>query len=380
MTEIEKFRDLSQNERVDKIKNKFEFSKQEISNLKTGGLSLETADKLIENSIGLYSLPLGIATNFNINGINRLIPMVTEEPSIIAAASKAAKIFKEFGGVTTSSDEPIATGQIQLILNEGQNPSKVIETINNHRTEILERGDDKIQGLIHRGGGTLDLETKTIETKDGRKQVILSINIHTLDAMGANITNTVCENIAPFIAELTGVRIGLKILTNLSDKRIATAGVSLGLPLEIAEKIVEAQKFAENDIYRAATHNKGIFNGIDSVALATGNDWRAIEAGGHAYAAISGKYSPLTTWEINKGKLDGTLKLPMQVGIVGGLTDIHLVVNISRKILGVTSSKELAEIMTAVGLAQNFAALYALVTTGIQEGHMKLHRRRSNPS
>lgn len=380
MVEIEKFRDHSQKERREITAEKYGLTDAESEYLKHGGLDLETADKLIENSIGIYNLPLGMATNFRINGRGFLIPMVSEEPSVIAAASKAAKIFREFGGITASSDEPVATGQIQLILGYGQSASGVVDIIGKHKEEILDTANNDIPGLVARGGGARNIEAGIIENGNGKSQVVLHIYIDTRDAMGANVTNTVCESIAPLIGELTKTRIGLKILSNLADRRLARAEVSVRLPNEIAGKIVEAQKFAENDPYRAATHNKGVFNGIDSVAIATGNDWRAIEAGGHAYAARGGKYSPLTDWEIKRGMLKGKIELPLQVGTVGGLTEIHLVAKTSLKILGISSSKELAEIMAAVGLAQNFAALYALVTTGIQEGHMKLHKRRVSSS
>lgn len=375
--ENEKFRDISPSEKQKSLKKMFELSDMDLKNLNTGGLDLEIANKLIENGIGIYGLPLGIATNFKINGTDYLIPMVTEEPSIIAAASKAAKIFKEFGGITTSSDEPIATGQIQLILRKGQNASQVAEIVKGNENRIIENTNKNIPRLVERGGGVKNIETRIIEDKNGNRQVIVHLYINTKDAMGANITNAVCENIAPLIAKETQTKIGLKILSNLADKRIARANVLLDLPKNLSGKIVDAQTFAENDIYRAATHNKGIFNGIDAVAIATGNDWRAIEAGGHAYAARNGHYSPLTSWRIENGKLNGRIELPIQVGIVGGLTKLHPVAKISLKILGVDSSKELSEIMAVVGLAQNFAALFALVTTGIQEGHMKLHKKKS---
>jgi len=376
VTESEKFRDLTQGERQEVLKEKFKLSDEDIFQMKSGGLDLELADKLIENSIGLYNLPLGIATNFRINGKDLFIPMVTEEPSVIAAASKAAKIFKEFGGIDTSSDEPVATGQIQLILKKYQSPLGVAKIIEKRKDELLYSANNNVPNLVKRGGGVQNIESRII-SNNGNPQVIVHISIDTGDAMGANVTNTVCENIAPLVGEFTQTRVGLKILSNLADKRMARAGVSINLPNNISKKIVEAQQLAELDIYRAATHNKGVFNGIDAVAIATGNDWRAIEAAGHAYAARSGKYSPLTSWKLNKDILEGKIELPIQVGIVGGLTELHPVAKTCLKILGVSSSRDLSEIMAAVGLAQNFAALYALVTTGIQEGHMKLHARRS---
>jgi hydroxymethylglutaryl-CoA reductase len=376
MTESEKFRDLSLTERQDKLRGMFDITENDVRSLTSGGLDLKTADKLIENSIGVYDLPLGIATNFRINGKDYLIPMVTEEPSVVAGASKAAKIFKEFGGITAFSDEPIALGQIQLILRKDQKVSQVVNIIEKHKEEIVENIDRTVPGLVNRGGGTKSIESRIIKKHDGTSQVILHINIDTKDAMGANITNSVCENIAPLIGKLTKTKIGLRIVSNLADKRLASAKVSISLPREIAKGIINAQVFAEGDIYRAATHNKGVFNGIDAVALATGNDFRAIEAGGHAYAARSGKYLPLTTWNFQNNKLNGKIELPIQVGTRGGLTELHPLTKLSLKILGVNSSKELARVMAAVGLAQNFAALYALVTTGIQKGHMELHGRR----
>jgi hydroxymethylglutaryl-CoA reductase len=321
--------------------------------------------------------------------------MVTEEPSIIAACSHAAKIVRSSGGFHAGAEEPILVGQIQVIFEGITDPigesGKLLETIETLRTshrrilaareELLQLANAPHPNLVKRGGGARDITAREFFHTRSGPMLVVYLAFDTRDAMGANLVNTACENIAPRIAELTGGRVNLRILTNLSDRRLARATCRVSAEAlggeDVARLIVEAQVLAEVDRYRAATHNKGIMNGIDAVALATGNDFRAIEAGAHAYAARDGGYRPLTNWEqASNGDLIGSLELPLAVGIVGGLTRIHQVAQIALQILDVKSSRELAGVMAAVGLAQNLAALRALATEGIQKGHMKLHARR----
>ncbi len=392
---LEGFYKLTPGQRIEWLAHVADLDPIQVGNLLDGGLSLEQADQLVENVVGLYSLPFGIAANFTINERDYLIPMVTEEPSIIAACSNAAKIVRATGGFHAGAEEPILVGQIQIIFEQVNDASeesgKLLETIEklkrSHRNitaareELLTLANEPHPNLVKRGGGARDISVREFfDTRIG-PMLVVYLAFDTRDAMGANLVNTACEKIAPRIAELTGGRVNLRILTNLSDRRIARATCrvtpdALGGE-DVAKLIVEAQVLAEVDRYRAATHNKGIMNGIDSLALATGNDFRAIEAGAHAYAARDGGYRPLTNWEqASNGDLIGSIELPLAVGIVGGLTKIHHVAQIALRLLDVKSGQELAAIMAAVGLAQNLAALRALATDGIQKGHMKLHARR----
>ncbi len=359
-----------------------------------GGVTLEEADQLIENAVGLYSLPLGIAANFTINNRDYLIPMVVEEPSVVAACSHAAKIGRASGGFLASADEPLMVGQIQVLFDTTVDPSEsaqLHETIRRlregrerilaARDELMQAADQVHPNLVARGGGARDVQVREFFHTRMGPMLIVYLTYDTRDAMGANIINTACETIAPRVAELSGGRINLRILSNLTDRRLARATCRINPEAiggeDVIRTIVEAQVMAEVDRYRAATHNKGVMNGIDAVALATGNDWRAIEAGAHAYAARDGGYRPLTQWELaSNGDLIGSIELPMAVGIVGGLTRIHKVTKIVLKILDIKSGPELAAVMATVGLAQNLSALRALATEGIQHGHMRLHRRR----
>lgn len=351
---------------------------KDLSPLASGGLTLPEANLLIENVIGLYTLPLALAENFRINDHDYLIPMCTEEPSVVAGAGKAAKLMRQDGGIHTQVDEPIATGQIQLITSKKISLEFYQSLIKEHSSELIELGNQLVPNLVSRGGGLRQIQTHPLNTKIG-PMLIVHLEIDTRNAMGANLVNTLTEGLAPYLSKLTGARVNLRILTNLTVNRLARATASIpvsALPPNSITPILEAQAFAESDPSRAATHNKGIFNGIDAVALATGNDTRALEAGGHAYAARSGTYSPLTQWELADHSLHGKLELPLAVGTVGGLTNFHQTAKLCLEILGVTSSQELASVMVAAGLAQNFAALLALVTTGINRAHLPLHKRR----
>jgi hydroxymethylglutaryl-CoA reductase len=360
-------------------------AKEQSALLGIAGLNAAQADNMIENAVGVYALPLGIATNFLINGEEYLIPMVVEEPSVVAAVSNAAKLFREGGGFTTSSDEPIMIGQIQVL--DVDDVYVAAGTVKAQRKRLLQIVNQEIGGsIVERGGGARDIEVRPLPDTSVGAMLIVHLLYDTRDAMGANAVNTAVEQLAPHIEELTGGRVNLRILSNLTDRRkarvegmipaseLATPGSS---GEEVVRAIVEAGAFAVVDPYRAATHNKGIMNGIDAVAIATGNDWRALEAGAHAYAARSGQYTSMTQWwQDEQGNLRGALEIPLAVGIVGGATRVHPAAQIALKILGVQSARQLAEIMVAVGLAQNFAAIRALSTEGIQRGHMRMHARQ----
>jgi len=353
----------------------------EHASLAAGGLAAEQADQMVENAIGLYALPMGVATNFQVNGLDYLIPMVVEEPSVIAACSFAAKLARAGGGFTTSSDEPIMIGQIQVL--DVDNVYAAAGRVWGIREELLREANDPTSSIVKRGGGVRDLE---LHPYPEGPMLVIHLLYDVRDAMGANAINTACERIAPRIEEATGGRVNLRILSNLSDRRKATAecripakelATSTLSGEQVVNAIVEAGLFAELDPYRATTHNKGIMNGIDAVCIATGNDWRALESGAHAYAARSGRYRSLTTWQRDdQGDLRGRVELPLAVGTVGGATRVHPGARIAMKILGVSGARELAEVMAAVGLAQNLAAIRALATEGIQQGHMSLHARQ----
>jgi len=372
------FYKLPVEERLKKVAEFANLTEEEIELLKKeGNLNLEIADRMIENVIGTMAYPFGIATNFLINGKEYLIPMVIEEPSVVAAASNAAKMTRSKGGIHTSSTGPIMIGQIQLV--DVKDPYAQKMRILEEKEEIIKIANEQDPVLVKFGGGAKDVEVRVIDSPKG-PMVITHLIVDVRDAMGANAVNTMCEAVAPFIERITGGRVYLRIISNLADKRLVRARTVVDKEAvggeEVVDGIVSAWAFAAADPYRAATHNKGILNGVIAVALATGQDHRAIEAGAHAYAAKTGKYMPLTTWEKNEdGDLVGTLEMPMAVGIVGGATKVHPVARIALKILGVKTATELAEIMGAVGLAQNLAALRALAAEGIQYGHMRLHAR-----
>jgi len=374
---ISKFYEKNLDERLKVVRELANLDLEEISSLKKyAALDFDTANRMIENVIGTTQLPVGIATNFIINGKEVLVPMALEEPSVVAAASKAAGNARASGGFQAKADEPVMIGQIQLINIKDLNLAA--RSINEKKKEILDLANSKDPTLVSFGGGAKDLETRIL-THNGKQMLVVHLYVDVRDAMGANAVNTMAEAIAPMLEEISGGKVCLRILSNLATRRIVKAK-AVWKKDEIGEDAVEgvlnAYSLAVIDPYRAATHNKGIMNGIDAVVIATGNDWRAVEAGAHAYASIDGRYKPLTKYYKDRnGDLVGEIELPMAVGLVGGATKTHPIAKIAVKILGVKTSKELAEVIAAVGLAQNFAALRALSTEGIQKGHMKLHSR-----
>jgi hydroxymethylglutaryl-CoA reductase len=350
----------------------------------SGGLTAAQAEHMIENVIGTYALPLGIAANFVVNGREVLVPMVIEEPSVVASASFMARLARAGGGFTATSTAPEMIGQMQLLEVDDRGAAK--DQLQANKTRLLALANAFNPSIVKRGGGARDIEVREIAGSPIGPFLVLHVIYDAGDAMGANAVNTVCEALAPVVESLTGGRVHLRILSNLTDRRTATARCLIPVaelafgdyPGEhVRDGILEAYAFAAADPYRAATHNKGIMNGIDPVVIATGNDWRAIEAGAHAYAARNGRYTSLSVWEKDAGgNLIGALEMPLAVGIVGGATKVHPTAQAALKILGVASARELAEIMACVGLAQNLGALRALATEGIQRGHMSLHARQ----
>jgi hydroxymethylglutaryl-CoA reductase len=374
---IPKFHEKTREERLRVLELFSNLSKEDMQILKSGGgINFEQSNNMVENAIGTISYPLGIATNFKINGKDYLIPMVIEEPSVIAAASKAAKIARKQGGFVMEADESYSIGQIQVV---DVDIKSVIPKVLGASDEILFLANSKSNTLSKMGKGAKEISCKEVTTESGL-MLVVEILIDVGDAMGANITNTMCEAVAPLIEKITGGRVILRILSNYSTKRLVRGKAifdkeELGGE-EIVDNIIWAYEFAANDPYRAVTHNKGIMNGIIAVANSTGQDTRAIEAAAHAYASRSGKYISLTKWKKNEeGNLLGEIEMPMSVGTVGGIINIHPMIKICMKILGVKSSKELACVIGAAGLAQNFSAIRALASEGIQKGHMKLHAR-----
>jgi hydroxymethylglutaryl-CoA reductase len=379
------FYKLGLQERMNLLRQFADLTEEEAAALSgKAGLDPAQADHMIENVVGVLGLPLGIATNFMINGQDVLIPMAIEEPSVVAGASLAARLVRDGGGFKTSSDEPLMIGQIQVL--DVSDPWSARFELLAAKERILALANQQDPVIVKLGGGARDLEVRIIESSPVGPMLAVHLLYDVRDAMGANAVNTALEAVAPLVAEISGGRTLLRILSNLADRRRARAkGVVPAASLahskfsgaEVARGIVEAAAFAAADPYRAATHNKGIMNGIDAVAIATGNDWRAIEAGAHAYAARNGRYTALSTWQMDDDQnLVGTLELPMAVGIVGGATRVHPAAKAALKLLGAKTARELAEIIAAVGLAQNLAALRALASEGIQRGHMKLHARQ----
>ncbi|MCS7222588.1 MAG: hydroxymethylglutaryl-CoA reductase, degradative [Anaerolineae bacterium] len=347
-------------------------------------LALSQADKMIENVIGLYPLPMGIAVNFLINGKDYLIPMVIEEPSVVAGASYAARLAREGGGFFAESDESLMIGQIQVLGLTDVEAARAAVLAQKQRLLDLANQTDPVIVSLH--GGARDIEARIVPESPAGPMLVVHVLYDCRDAMGANMVNTACEALAPLVEEITGGRVNLRILSNLADRRLARARCRVpahaletnALPgPAVVDRIVEAYALAAADPYRATTHNKGIMNGVDAVVLATGNDWRAIEAGAHAYAARDGRYRPLSVWEKDaEGNLVGRLEMPLALGIVGGATRAHPGARLALRILGVQSARELAAVVASVGLAQNLAALRALATEGIQRGHMALHARQ----
>ncbi len=348
------------------------------------GLSAPQADHMIENVVGVHALPLGIALNFVINGREVLVPMAIEEPSVVAGASFMAKLARAGGGFIAQADPPEMIGQIQL-LDLPDLPSARL-TLLEHKERLLAEAAEIDPVLKRLGGGPRDLEVRLVSESPIGPFLVLHLIYDVRDAMGANAVNTACERVAPLVESLTGGRAHLRILSNLADRRLARARCTIPLSelsfdeysgVAVRDGILAAWAFAAADPYRAATHNKGIMNGVDAVVIATGNDWRAVEAGAHAYAARSGRYSTLSTWGRDAaGNLVGTLEMPLAVGIVGGATRVHPTARAALRLMGVQTAGELAEIIASVGLAQNLAALRALATEGIQRGHMALHARQ----
>jgi len=338
---------------------------------------LRSANVMVENVIGTLAIPLGVATNFKINGKDRFIPMATEEPSVVAGAGNAARTSYSHGGFHTSLSGSIMRGQIQVL--DVADPYGAMARVYENKQAILDRCNAKDPTLVSLGGGAIDVEVHVIE-RSKEPMLVLHLLVDTRDAMGANAVNTMAEAVAPYIEEVTGGRVVLRIISNLADRRLVRARAVFSTEelggAEVVANIIRAYEFAECDPYRATTHNKGVMNGITAVVLATGNDTRAVEAGAHAYAAVSGRYRSLTRWELNReGNLVGTLELPMAVGIVGGATKSHPTARLALKIMDVQTAEDLAGCIAAVGLAQNLAALRALATDGIQRGHMALHAR-----
>jgi hydroxymethylglutaryl-CoA reductase len=379
------FYKLGLQERMNLLRQFADLTEEEAGALSgKAGLDPAQADHMIENVVGVFGLPLGIATNFMINGRDVLIPMAIEEPSVVAGASLAARLVRDGGGFKTSSDEPLMIGQIQVL--DVSDPWSARFELLAARERILALANEQDPVMVKLGGGARDLEVRIIESSPVGPMLAVHLLYDARDAMGANTVNTALEAVAPLVAEIGGGRTLLRILSNLADRRRARAkGMVPAASLahgrfggaDVARGIVEAWAFAVADPYRAATHNKGIMNGIDAVVVATGNDWRAIEAGAHAYAARNGRYTALSTWQLDGDwNLVGTLELPMAVGIVGGATRVHPAAKAALRLLGAKTARELAEIIAAVGLAQNLAALRALASEGIQRGHMKLHARQ----
>jgi len=379
------FYNRSLEERIEQISQRAKLTEDETETLRgTMGLDLARADQMIENVVGLYSLPLGIAANFVVNGRDVLVPLVVEEPSVVAGASFAAKLARASRGFRATTTMPEMIGQLQVL--DVTDPWSARFDLLAARDDLLALANESDPLIVKLGGGARDLEVRVLEHTPAGPMLVAHLIFDCRDAMGANAVNTACESLAPHIEQIAGGRVLLRILSNLADRRLARARCTVPVDAlasgdfsgeQVAQGIVEAYAFAAADPYRAATHNKGIMNGVDPVVIATGNDWRAVEAGAHAYAARSGRYVSLSTWARDgEGNLVGTLEMPLAVGIVGGATRVHPTAQVALKIMGIQTARELAEIIISVGLAQNLAALRALATEGIQRGHMRLHARQ----
>lgn len=378
------FYKLTLEERLARAASSADLTPEDLSPWTTGGITPDAADHMIENVIGLHTLPLGLGLNFQVNGRDVLVPMAVEEPSVVAGASFMARLARAGGGYQTTSTDPLMIGQMQVINVTNLNEAKF--KLYEKKAELLAAADSIDPVLKKFGGGARDLEVRLIADSPIGGFLVIHLIYDVRDAMGANAVNTACERLAPQVEAITGGKVHLRILSNLADRRIARARCVIPVAElafddfsgeSVRDGIIAAYAFAAADPYRAATHNKGIMNGIDAVVIATGNDWRAIEAGAHAYAARSGQYTSLSTWGKDAaGNLVGTLEMPMAVGIIGGATKVHPAARAAIKLMGIKTASELAEIIVAVGLAQNMAALRALATEGIQRGHMSLHARQ----
>ncbi|MEP1535444.1 MAG: hydroxymethylglutaryl-CoA reductase, degradative [Paracoccaceae bacterium] len=384
-SQLSGLRELEPAERFDKICSAAGIASRRLKPLseETSSLEVAVADGMVENVTGKFELPLGVAVNFQVNGQDYLVPMAVEEPSVVAAASYMAKIVRQSGGFSASASQPIMRSQIQLV--GIADPHNAKHSLLLARDEILALANSKDITLVGLGGGCLDIEIQIFENTRIGNMVVLHLLVDVRDAMGANTVNTMAELVAPLVEKVTGGESRLRILSNLADRRLVRASAKISIDSlstpefagdRVADGIVEACTFAEIDPYRAATHNKGIMNGIDPVVVATGNDWRAVEAGAHAWAAKDGRYTSLSRWERDTGgNLVGSIELPMPVGIVGGATKTHPAALAALELMRIESSNQLATVIAAVGLAQNMAALRALSTEGIQRGHMALHAR-----
>ena len=376
------FYKLPVSERLDRLMDMFHLTAEEIYELKREALSMDIADQMVENVIGVFGMPLGLAANFLINGKDYLIPMAVEESSVVAAAGHLAKLVREHGEITTDSTEPVMIGQIQVV--GISDPEAVRRSILDAKDRLLHIANEQDPMLHDLGGGAKEIEVRILDSIEG-PMVVIHLYVDVRDAMGANAVNTMCEALALYVEGLTGGKVYLRIISNLSDRRLARARLRVAPKAfnehdwqgeDVVVGLLNAYAFALADPYRAATHNKGIMNAIDAVMIATGNDWRAIEAGAHAYAARDGQYKPLSTWTRSpEGDLVGEIELPMAVGLIGGATRVHPIAKLALKILAVENARELAEVAAAVGLVQNLAAMRSLVTEGIQKGHMVLHAR-----
>lgn len=368
------FSKLDKEQRLNTLMKFGLLNESEADYLKRGGLrDTNLGEKFIENVIGYFQMPIGVATNFNIDGMDRLIPMAVEETSIVAAASKTAKWVRESGHITTTVEGEDIIGQIQLA--KVSDIVKFKKIIEENKSNFIDQSNAEVAfGLVRRGGGVREIHVREIPRPDGLTMAVIHVHMNAVDAMGANIINQVCEYLKHPIEELTGEKVTMCILSNLVDTKLTKAVVVIeNVEAELAEKIEEASLFAELDPYRAATNNKGVLNGIDPILIATGNDWRAVESGVHAYAARDGQYRSITRWKRDGKHLVGLLQAPIIVGTVGGVTTLHPTAQLSMQMLGVESANELSRIIAAVGLVQNLGALKALTTVGIIEGHMKLH-------
>ncbi len=381
---ISGFYTLPQEDRRQALRDAGFLTADDLPGIEPDALGPDKAENMIENVIGQFAFPLGVALNFVINDRDVVVPMVIEEPSVVAGASYMAKLTRRSGGIQADADPPIMIGQLQVL--DVADVDWARREIEENKDALLAEIEDVDPVLRRLGGGPQDLEVRIVESDLLGRFLVVHLLVDVRDAMGANAVNTACERLAPHIEHLLDGRVHLRILSNLADRRLARASCSIpaqDLAFDtfsgdrVRDGILEAWAFAEADPYRAATHNKGIFNGVDAVLLATGNDWRAVEAGGHAYAARSGRYRPLSRWSVGRGQeLKGRLEMPLTAGTVGGTTGSHPTARFSLRLLDVRSGRELAEVIAAVGLVQNLAALRALATEGIQKGHMSLHARQ----
>ena len=373
---------LAMDRRHRELAERFDLTDEELDLLCGGGVDdVSLADKMVENCVGVLQLPVGLGLNFRVNDRDYVVPMAVEEPSVVAAASNMARVIRESGGFVAEATDSLMIAQIQVLGLE--DPRRARNAVQQASDRIVEAANQPHPRMVARGGGARSVEARVLDVEPS--MLVVHLLVDCIDAMGANLVNTMAETVAPLLEEITGGRVRLRILSNLSDRRLARASCSIREELlqrqghegaAVAEGVVEAYRFAAVDPYRAATHNKGVMNGIDAVCIATGNDWRGLEAGAHAYAARRGQYEPLTRWWRNDGHLCGEIEVPMAVGTVGGSTKLQPTLQVLRKLLQVESARELGMVMAAVGLAQNLGALCALASEGIQRGHMNLHARR----